>query len=158
VIVISNSSPLIALSSIDRLDVLACIFEKVYIPDAVYHETVTQNHVPHQKRRIQNAIDAFVEVVSPKTQRDFIRRLGSGEQGVLNLAIELTPDLVLIDDKKARNEAKTLNLPLGFTTDILKWAEQRQIIASYAKTVQQLAQHKIYLPGALSSPVLTNMS
>ena len=38
--IVSNSSPLIFLSKIGRLDVLTQIFNKVYIPYAVYEETV----------------------------------------------------------------------------------------------------------------------
>ena len=48
-IVISNSAPLIALSSVDQLDILFQLFEIVYIPEAVYQETVTDNHLVAQR-------------------------------------------------------------------------------------------------------------
>ncbi len=47
-IVICNSSPLIALSRIHKLDILKQLFGKVYIPDSVYQETVIQSRVVAQ--------------------------------------------------------------------------------------------------------------
>lgn len=145
-IIISNSSPLIALSSIDRLDILAHLFPTIYIPDAVYHETVTDNPVIEQRTRILHAIDEFIQVMPPKIHRLFTRKLGAGEQGVLNLALEMHPDFILLDDKKARYEANEFGLIPVFTADILKWAEHQQYIASYHALVSQLAQQQIYLP------------
>ncbi len=54
-IVISNSSPLIALSSANQLDILRRLFETVYIPEAVYQETVAENHFASQRKRILRA-------------------------------------------------------------------------------------------------------
>ncbi len=39
-IVVSNSTPLIGLASIGRFDLLRSLFQKLYVPQAVYHETV----------------------------------------------------------------------------------------------------------------------
>lgn len=51
-IVISNSSPLIALSRVDKMDILREMFGKIYIPDVVYQETVLQSSYSVQKRNI----------------------------------------------------------------------------------------------------------
>jgi len=40
-IVVSNTTPLIGLATIERFDLLQQIFGKVYIPQAVYDESVT---------------------------------------------------------------------------------------------------------------------
>ncbi|MGR3218836.1 MAG: hypothetical protein ACUZ8H_03335, partial [Candidatus Anammoxibacter sp.] len=86
-IVVYNSSPLIALNSVDQLDILSQLFKTVYIPEAVYQETVTDNHLAVQKKRILEATNTFIKVISPKVQNIFVRKLGLGEQGVLNRAI-----------------------------------------------------------------------
>jgi predicted nucleic acid-binding protein len=145
-IVISNSSPLIVLSAVDRLDILSQLFDIVYIPDSVYQETVQENHVLDQKTRIENATNAYIHIRVPEVRRIFTRTLGAGEQGVLNLALEMHPDILLLDDKKARYEAKALGFTPIFTTDIFKWAEVHQIIESYHEIISQLAQYGIYLP------------
>jgi len=43
-IVVSDTTPLIGLASIGRLNVLQELFGEVYIPQAVYDETVTHGH------------------------------------------------------------------------------------------------------------------
>ncbi|MDM8528475.1 hypothetical protein QUF58_09730 [Anaerolineales bacterium HSG24] len=145
-IVVSNSSPLIALSSINRLDILAHLFTAIHIPASVYQETVIENPIPEQQQRITQATQTFIQVVSPTIQQQFTRKLGAGEQGALNLAIEVDANFIILDDKKARREAKELGLMPIFTADILKLAEQQQYIASYHALVVQLAQRQIYIP------------
>jgi predicted nucleic acid-binding protein len=58
----------------------------------------------------------------------------------------LQPNFVIIDDKKARNEAVSLGLLPIFTTDVLRLAAERQLIPSYQAILTQLAQQRIYLP------------
>ena len=145
-IVVTNSSPLIALSSVDQLQLLPQLFARVLVPTAVYQETVVENAVLDQSSRIALAAQSFLEVVSPQNEHQFERKLGKGERGVLNLALERQPDFVILDDKKARNEAVALGLFPIFTTDVLRLAAQRQIIPSYQAVLAALAQHRIYLP------------
>ena len=145
-IVISNSSPLIALSAVDQLYLLQQLFTTIYIPEAVYQETVQDNHVVIQKTRIKYATQIYLRRCAPKIHQLFARTLGAGEQGVLNLALEMHPDIILLDDKKARREAHALGFMPAFTADLLKWAEAQQLIPSYHAIVAQLAQQGIYLP------------
>lgn len=72
--------------------------------------------------------------------------MGKGERGALSLALELQPDFVILDDKKARNEATALGLIPILTADVLQLAVERQIILSYQAVMAELAQHQIYLP------------
>lgn len=144
--VISNSSPLVALGSLDQLSLLQQMFETVLIPDAVYHETVTHNRYEPQRTRIQAATEKFITVLTPKVHHLFSRTLGDGEQGVLNLGLELQPEIVLLDDKKARREASALGLIPVFTNDVLKRAAKLGLLPSYQEAMQELAAQHIYLP------------
>lgn len=145
-IVISNSSPLLALSQIQRLDILKTLFGHIYIPDSVFKETVLECNVPIQKAGISNALNDFIEVVTPTIDHRFSRKLGQGERGVLNLAIEKQPQILLIDDKRARKEAKDLGFMPSFTSDVIKQAEQQNIISSSATLMKELYEFDIYLP------------
>lgn len=145
-IVVTNSSPLIALSSIEQLQILPQLFKQILMPAAVYQETVIENPVTVQADRIALATKTFLEIVSPQSEYQFQRKLGKGERGALSLALERKPDFVILDDKKARNEAVALGLTPIFTTDVLYLAAERQIIPSYQVVMAQLAQHRIYLP------------
>ena len=119
----------------------------MYIPDTVYQETVTNNPILPQRTRINHATRTFLQIRRPKIHRLFTRNLGEGEQGVINLAMEMYPDFILLDDKKARNEAKDCGIVSVFTTEILQWAQRYQYIDSYQQIVEQLAVQEIYLPG-----------
>ena len=144
--VISNSSPLIALSCIDQLVILKQIFKSIVIPDVVYRETVTLNQHEPQRTRIQVASETFIKVIKPNVHHRFTRNLGDGERGVINLGIEQQPDIVLLDDKKARNEAVSLGLFPVFTTDIIKRAVKTGLLTSYQDVIDELALQEIYLP------------
>lgn len=98
-IVISNSSPLIALSRINHLSLLKKLFGEIIIPDSVYKETVLESDVFIQTENIKKAVNDYIEVIVPTTHHVFKRTLGKGEAGVLNLALERNPDILLIDDK-----------------------------------------------------------
>ena len=145
-IVVLNSSPLIALSRVDLLQILKDLYSSVYMPDAVYQETVTNCNIILQKTRISHATGNFIKVVKPNVQHSFSRNLGAGEQGVLNLALEKQAQLVLIDDKRARREALDLGLVPAFTTDLLRRAEHQRLIVSYQQVVKNLQKFNIYLP------------
>lgn len=119
-IVVPDASPLLALAQADSLHLLEVLFGRVLIPTAVYRETVEQCPVPAQRQRIQSAVDDFISVSTTESAYRFSRNLGSGEQGVLALALERGADLLLMDDKKARNEANGLGFPCAYTTDVLR--------------------------------------
>ena len=147
--IIANSSPLVALGRMDRLDILEEQFGKIYIPSAVYQEAVVETSYRVQRAAIQNSIQTQkIIIVEPTTEHTFRRNLHAGERGVLSLALEKKAKALIIDDKKARNEANELGLQttLFYTSDILKGAEKRGLIESYFNVVEQLRSMNIYLP------------
>ncbi len=145
-IVISNSSPLIALSRVGRLDVLREMFGKIHIPDVVYQETVLQSRYSVQKRNIQKAVDDnFIIVETPTTSHSFKRTIDSGERGVLNLASDRKADILIIDDKKARNEAMEFGFKVVKTSTLLKRAEKLNLISSYADVLSELEKSEIFI-------------
>ncbi|HLC15292.1 MAG TPA: hypothetical protein VJL89_03590 [Thermodesulfovibrionia bacterium] len=146
-IIVSNSSPLIALSRIGKLFILRDLFGKIFIPDTVYQETVLQSNVNVQKENIQKAIDDnFIIVEIPKTNHAFKRTIDFGERGVLNLAFDKKSVLLIIDDKKTRNEAKELGFRVVKTSTLLKRSESLHFISSYTDIMSELEKLGIYLP------------
>ena len=123
-IVISNTSPLIALSRIHQLSILKHLFQKVYIPESVFQESVLQSNVVIQKENISKAIaEEFIIVAKSQTVYAFKRKLDFGERGVINLAFDKQADFLIIDDRKAINEAKELGFKVLKTSTLIKRAE-----------------------------------
>ncbi len=81
-IVVSNTSPLIGLASIQRFDLLHQLFGKIYIPQAVYREAVTEGrNVGGAKREVSTA--TWIETLLVKNRsavEDLLERLDDGNQ------------------------------------------------------------------------------
>lgn len=119
--IISNSSVLIALSGIDRLDILHQRFpEGVIIPDAVWREVIETGHGRPgaedvavaqwiMRREIQNRVLATTLESS----------LDLGEAEVIALGHEIGADLLLLDEKSARSVAVRLNFSVLGTVGLL---------------------------------------
>ena len=127
---ISNTSPIIALSMIDKLNLLWDLFDKVYISIAVYNEIISNElENAYGKKEILNAIQS--EKIIPYNIKDELLvnkmhgKLHKGELETIVGGIELNVDFVLIDEKPARNIAKTFFLtPIG-TIGILRIAKRK---------------------------------
>lgn len=145
--IVADTSLLIVLGRLNRFDLLQALFGQVFIPTSVFREAVTESNLQSQRHAILAAIEAdMIVVVEPTESFTPHRRLDSGEIGVLQLALEHQAVAIIMDDKKARNEAKDLGFRLLYTTDILHGAEQRGLIDPYAEIVQELRKMKIFLP------------
>jgi len=106
--VICNTGPIVALSMIDRIDILRDLFELVTVPEAVHMEileggTTNAGLAGYRKvnwikvRTLSNPIDPLLKTA-----------LDVGEAAVIELARELNVNLVLIDERKARKIARTI--------------------------------------------------
>lgn len=121
-IVIADTSPIISLLKIDRLDLLSELFGLIFIPDAVYNE-LTQN----EKYRIEAELIIHSDFIKNKkisnTQAVNILQnvmlLDNGESEAIILFDELKAQLLLIDERRGREIAEKLNIPISGTIGIL---------------------------------------
>jgi hypothetical protein len=143
--VISNTSPLIALAKLDKLNLLEQLFKNISIPEAVYEEFLRD--CPYQEAHcFQSACDSFIEIKAVQNRQSFSRRLDLGECEVLSLALEEQADIILIDDRKAFNEAKEQGIKTASTRAILKIAQEKGLIEDYQILIIQLATKKFFIP------------
>jgi hypothetical protein len=115
----SDSTPLILLAKIGRLDILKDLFTKIYIPEAVYYETVTQGKILHLPDAyiIEKATRTWINKtqVTPEIDAEYIyldanTRLDEGEKQALKLCKQLNAIYFITDDKEARKVSKILNI------------------------------------------------
>ena len=124
-IIICNSSPLINLSKINRLDLLKLLFNKVIIPNAVYNELFIDHKQSFGKNEINDLIlDGTIEIkkVSDINLVKALREdLDYGESEVIALALEEKADIVIIDELEARKKADLFYLnKTGFIGLLIK--------------------------------------
>ena len=109
-IVVANSSVLIALGSLGRLDLLERRFpEGIVVPAAVWHEVVETGVGRAGAAAVASAKWITVEAVRDESRvREFFRDLDFGESEALALAMEKSAAIVLLDEKDARQMATQL--------------------------------------------------
>jgi len=131
VIVVSNSSPLVSLARIGRLNLLASFYEKVLIPTEVHHEVTVAGRGLPGAEEVRKA--NWIEVAYPRSLPDpslaqACRNLGAGERGAIFLAKSLQADVVLLDEWKARRIARDAGLSIVGCLGILEAGAKKALV------------------------------
>ncbi len=107
--VVSNSSPLIHLTKLGKIEYVFQLYNTINIPRAVFDEVVTQGKQKNflESFTIENFVKANkINVLKIESLDETLYPpLGRGELEALELAKE-KKELLLIDEKKARNLAQ----------------------------------------------------
>ncbi len=124
-IVVSDASPLIALAYLEILDVLPAWFGSVHVPLGVWEEVVERGRGrPGEKELMEAAWIIRREVRDAIAVQILQERLDRGESEAIVLALELSADLVLLDDKRGRKIARSKGLEVVGTLGILLHAKK----------------------------------
>ena len=125
--IISNATPLIAFIKKNELSILKSLFKEIIIPKAVYDEILNTPRTLNEEGEIlKKEIEKKWILVKEITKLKYPElNLGRGETEALNLCIESNNPLLLIDEKKARNIAKSLKIDVLGTLGILSLVNKR---------------------------------
>jgi predicted nucleic acid-binding protein len=141
VIVFSNTTPFIALASIDQLDLMPRLFGRIHVVSEVIEECAAGGTIPVPDLRKLNWIH---EVQSePIAHSSVLIELDRGEKHTVDMALRLNADWVLIDEKLARNLADYLGLKVTGTLGLLLKARQNGWIGSFTLAVRQMTEQGI---------------
>lgn len=140
--IISDSSPLMALSTIGKLHLLKEQFSEVIVPDAVWKEITVDGKAKKGADDIRRADWITVEHV---TNQFFVKLLkkdiDSGESEAIALAVEINADLILLDDKLARTVASNFELNILGTIGILIRARKKGLLHQLRPEINNLLVH-----------------
>jgi hypothetical protein len=141
--VVSNTTPLIGLGRIGRLNLLPEIFGQIIIPQAVRDEIFTTGHIEDPIIQTFQAVSwIVVQTVADRLAVDvLLDELDLGEAETIVLARELNATWVLMDEKKGRRKLAELGLSKIGTIGILINARQTGKIPSLANELILLRQH-----------------
>ena len=127
-IVISNTTPIISLASIEKVEILEQLFGEIIVPQAVYDEIKAKKSFGYKE------IDLpffRVKGVKGSLYKDLLfNQLDSGESETILLAKELKSDFVIIDENLAYKIARNSGLHVIRTLSILLKARELGIIKS----------------------------
>lgn len=139
---ISNSSVLIALSSIGQLSILTQRFpDGILIPQAVWHEVVETGAGRAGAIEVAAGLSIWLSIqeVENKTLISALQQdLDQGEVEAIALFLEQPSEALLLDEKKARQVARRINLPILGTLGLLIWAKRQGSIMSLQEQLDAL--------------------
>lgn len=140
--VIADSSTLIHLAAIERLDLLRDFYGTVVIPEAVWRESVLQGEGKPGVSRIEKAREDGWLQVQPITEKylrlSLAQKLDEGEAEVITLAIERQASLVLLDEAEARHMAGVFGLTKTGVIGVLIRARSEGRISSLRSELDAL--------------------
>ncbi len=107
--IISDSTTIITLLNIDKLEILHNLFDVVYLPQRVYNEIVID-----EKIELDRSFFIIKEIKDRRLYSILLKALDSGEAEAIILAMEMNLSLI-IDERKGRKVAKNLGINIfGF--------------------------------------------
>jgi predicted nucleic acid-binding protein len=152
---ISNTSPLLYLWRIHRLDWLPALFDELWTPTAVVAELLEGQQrgydVPNPNGH------AWLQIVDPQyvPSEWLTRDLGKGEIAAMALALENPGRIVLLDDTLARQVAQSAGLKVWGTLRVLLEAKSRGLTQSIEPVVHQLQEAGMWVSADIRRRVLT---
>jgi len=153
--IVVNSTPLISLSIIGKLDLLQSIFGDVYMPRAVYDEVLV-NGIDKIGYSELSEITWFQvsDVENVELKRSIMLQLDVGEAEVITVAKDKEISLVCIDEFAGRQYANLLGLDVVGTLGVLLIAKHQGYISNIKPLIDKLIENERYISKGLYEEVL----
>ncbi len=136
-IVVSDTTPLISLLKIDRLEILEQLFGEVILPKEVFTELTSNKSYQIEADKIKSKSFITTKTILNSASVDILKRatgLDQGECAAIILSDELQADLLLMDEVKGRTVSKQMGHRIMGTIGILMVAyEENELTAEEVK-------------------------
>lgn len=151
--VVSNTTPIISLLKLNRLDLLKQLYKQIYIPTAVFNEIEAGKEKGFYKD-LSSVNWINILEIKDKISVKYFLDLDSGEAEAIVLATELKADLIIIDEKLGRFHAKHANLKVSGTIGILLKAKTAGLIKEIKPLLIELTEKKVWIDEKLKREIL----
>jgi hypothetical protein len=151
--VISNTTPILSLLKIGKLDILRELYGKIQIPQAVYDEIEAGKDKDYYTDISKFDWIKITPIQSPSV-RLYLLDLEDGEAETIILAQEQAADLAIIDEKLGRRYAAQLNIPVTGTVGILLKAKKHGLITAIAPLLNELRDKSSWISDKLFETAL----
>lgn len=151
-ILIGDSSALIALAICDALPLLETLYLKVRVPEAVFDE-VTRSDKPHAARLKSFLID---KVISVQAHANLLMpyEIDKGEYEALLLYKQVQAQALLCDDLRARKVAQFNQIQVIDSLGFLLKAKDAGLIGQLAPLIAQLKTEGVFYSEPLIQAIL----
>ena len=142
--VVSDSSPLVYLTRLDRFDLLRQLYDRVFIPGAVWREVAEEGATKPEGTNVRQAVSAGWLRLETATLEAFIQdaaflELGDGEREAIALA-HSKHALLIIDEAEGREVARRLGIPVTGTIGVLVEAKLKGLIPEVRSELNRLKE------------------
>jgi predicted nucleic acid-binding protein len=137
VITVSNTTPIISLSAIGKIEILRDIFEEVIIPKAVYDE-IKSKHDGYGYNEVDLTFIKVETVKNTELVPLFLSLLDTGEAETIALSKELGADNTIIDENIGYGVAKETGLNVIRTLSILLKAKETGIVTEVKPLIDEM--------------------
>lgn len=151
-ILVADSSALIALSISDGLQLLEPLYGNVLVPQAVYTE-VTGCEKP-ESHRLQNFLKDRIRTVDTANYVYLDAYADQGETEAMLLYKQLKANKLLIDDRRGRRIAQLNGISIIGSLGVLLAAKKQGLLNRVAPALTKLTQSRIYMDPDLLQTVL----
>jgi len=158
-IVVSDTSPILNLARIGRLELLVSLYKQVLIPPTVFEELAVSRDATSPV--IDIASVSWIVLDTPK-DHDRVQELrdvlDAGEAEAIVLAVERHAELLLVDERRGRRVAEALGLRITGLLGVLADAKQAGLITSVKPLLDELIQNaKFWIGPDLYRDVLAEL-
>lgn len=151
--VVSNTTPIISLLKIGKLEILKDLYEEIYIPQEVFNEIEAGKH----KNYYVNLLEfewIKIEQIQDRKSIVYFLDLDKGEAEAIILATESEADLILLDEALGRYHAKHAGLKVTGTIGILIKAKNQSLITELKPLIFELREKGVWLSDNLIERIL----
>lgn len=128
-IVVSNTSPIINLACVGQLDLLHQLYGQIIIPQAVFSEIAIAGAGEPVAKEVQRLVWIARRSITQHSLFKVLRlELDAGEAEAIACALEVNADLLLLDERRARDMAHRLGLRFIGILGVLTEAKRQQLI------------------------------
>ena len=152
--VVSNTTPILSLLKIGKLDLLQKLYGKIKIPNAVYHEIEAGKNRDYYTDITKLSWIEIIPIQSTSA-RLYLFDLDDGEAETIILAQEQAADVVIIDDKLGRRYADQINIPITGTIGILLKAKERGLITAVTPLLYELRNKSSWINDSLLTKAIS---
>jgi predicted nucleic acid-binding protein len=135
--VVCNAGPLIALAKLNALDLLLASYESVLVPSAVYAEVVERGVAQCRsdafavRDLVRHGLLAIADVAGGSIGGELATApIDTGEKQVVYVAMREGIGTVLLDDQRAREQARAYSLEVRGTLGIIVAAVRVEAIST----------------------------
>lgn len=127
--IVTNSSPLISLARIGKVDLLRNLYRELLIPEAVWHEVIEEGVGQAGVKEVENAKWIRVRPIENKELvKSFRQELDAGEAEAIALALETEAEFLLMDEQVGREIAHFFDLRCVGVIGVLSEAKRKGLI------------------------------